>query len=70
METKKRSIEEISNDYSPYVPGDMKKFTKALKSAGYDIICIRLVQEYGAYKSEIEYVDDDGEFAEETIYWG
>lgn len=67
---KKRTIEEIADNYSPYRKGDMKKFTKALKDEGYDIISIRLIQEYGACKSEIEYVDDDGEFAEETIYWG
>lgn len=66
----KKSIEEIAKDYSPYIPGDMKKFTKALKRAGYDIVGIRLVQEDGSFTSEIEYVDDDGEFCEEIVYWG
>lgn len=67
---KRKTIEEIANDYSPYIPGDMEKFTEEIEDAGYNIICIRLIEGYGIYRCDVEYTDDDGDFCKETVFWG
>ena len=69
-----KSIEQIAEDFSYYIPGDMKKFKRAIIAEGYDLVGIQLHSNYngwGVAVSEVTYVDpDECDFVTVEIDWG
>lgn len=44
-----KSIEQIAEDFSYYIPGDMKRFKKAIIAEGYDLVGIQLHSNYNGW---------------------
>lgn len=69
-----KSIKQIAEDFSYYIPGDMKRFKKAIIAEGYDLVGIQLHSNYngwGVAVSEVTYVDpNECDFVTVEIDWG